>query len=89
MLIEQIVEFKLSGRGPPGRTCTSTTGYFYDKNKNLYDKSSSRLFFTFKILHERHCILLSPIWAKSLTKFNFKMQDFKLVLDLNCEQKED
>ena len=28
-------------------------------------------------------------WAKSLTKLNSKMQDFKRVLDLNCKQKED
>ena len=31
----------------------------------------------------------SPTWAKSLKKFNQKMQDFKRVLDLNCKQKED
>ena len=37
----------------------------------------------------RQCILLPPIWAKSLTKFNPKMQDFKRAFDLNCEQKED
>ena len=30
MLIEQIIEFYLRGRG---RTCTPTTGYFYDKTK--------------------------------------------------------
>ena len=29
-----------------------------------------------------------PTWAKSLTKFNPKMQDFKRVLDLNCKKKE-
>ena len=33
MLIEQIIEFKLKGFGPPSRTCTPTTGYFYDKTK--------------------------------------------------------
>ena len=33
MLIEQITEFELRGPGPPGRTCTPTTGYFYDKTK--------------------------------------------------------
>ena len=31
----------------------------------------------------------SPYEAKSLTKFNLKMQDFKRVLDVNCKQKED
>ena len=38
MLIELIIEFKWKGPGPPGRTCTPTTGYFHDKvgicNKN-------------------------------------------------------
>ena len=33
MLIEQIIEFELSGPGPPRRTCTNTTGYFHDKTK--------------------------------------------------------
>ena len=33
MLIEQIVELQLRGPGPPGLTCTSTTGYFHDKRK--------------------------------------------------------
>ena len=35
MLIEQIIEFELKGPGPPGRTCTPKTGYFYD-NKNFF-----------------------------------------------------
>ena len=26
-------EFESRGPGPPGRTCTSTTGYFHDKTK--------------------------------------------------------
>ena len=33
MLIEQIIEFELSEPGPPGRTCTPTTGYFHDLTK--------------------------------------------------------
>ena len=33
MLFEQITEFELRRLGPPGRTYTSTTGYFYDKTK--------------------------------------------------------
>ena len=32
MLMEQIIEFKLSEPGP-GRLCTPKTGYFYDKTK--------------------------------------------------------
>ena len=33
MLIEQVIEFKLRGPGPPDCTRTSTTGYFYNKTK--------------------------------------------------------
>ena len=31
MLIEQIIEFELREPGRQSRTCTPTTGYFYDK----------------------------------------------------------
>ena len=31
MLIELIIESNWKGPGPPGRTCTPTTGYFHDK----------------------------------------------------------
>ena len=31
--------------------------------------------------------LTSPTWAKLLTKFNPKMQDFKRVLDLNLSKR--
>ena len=33
MLIEQIIELQLRGPGPPGPTCTSKTGQFYNKTK--------------------------------------------------------
>ena len=33
MLIEQIIEFELRGPGPPGRTCTPTTGNVHHKTK--------------------------------------------------------
>ena len=33
MLIEQVIEFKLSGLGPLDRTCTPTTDYFLVKTK--------------------------------------------------------
>ena len=82
MLIEQIIEFKLTGSGLPGSTCPPTTDYFYDKTK-ISRKSLCGLLFTAKIL--RRCTLLSFAWAKSLSKFNPKMQDFKRVLDLNCK----
>ena len=35
----------------------------------------------------RQCTLLTPTWAKLLTKFKRKMQDFKRVLDVNCKLK--
>ena len=33
MLIEQIIEFELTGPGLPGLTCTPITGHFHDKTK--------------------------------------------------------
>ena len=84
MLIEQI--FELRGSGPPGPICTLTTGCFHDKTiiskKNIRVDSSLQLKYC-----RRQCILLPPTWAKPLTKFNPKMQDFKRILDLNCKQK--
>ena len=44
------------------------------------------MLFTAKILQEA-MYFTSPTWAKSLTKFNPKTQDFKRVLDLNSKQK--
>ena len=52
MLIEQNIELQLREPGLPGRTCTPKTGYFHEKNKNLYGKSLSGLLFTAKILVE-------------------------------------
>ena len=94
MLIEQI--FELRGPGPPGRVCIPITGCFHDET--IIPKENIRLvcylllkyglLFTAKIL-QKAMHLLPPTWAKSLTKFNPKMQDVKRVLDLNCKQKED
>ena len=58
------------------------------QNNNLLGKFLSELLFAAKILQEA-MYFTSPTWAKSLTKFNPKMQDFKRVLDLNCQQKKD
>ena len=62
MLISEIIEFKIRGLGLPGRACTSTTDYFYDKTKiskeNLRGDHYSLL---------KYC---SPTWAKPLTKLN-------------------
>ena len=84
MLIEQIIEFELREPGPPGRTCTPTTGYFYDKTK--MSKANHRVDYYLLLKYcWRLCNFLPPTWAKSLTKFNPNMQDFKRVLDLDCK----
>ena len=88
MLIEQITEFELRGPGPPGRTCTPTTGYFYDKTKISMSNLSVYYYLLLKCC-TRQCTLLPLTWTKSLTKFNIKIQDFKRVLDSNCKQNED
>ena len=58
MLIKQVIEFEWRGSGPPGRTCTLITAYFY----YLLPKYCSR-----------QCVLVPPTWAKSFTKFSTKM----------------
>ena len=86
MLIEQI--FELRGPGPFGHICTPVTSCFHDKT--IISKENFRLdcYLLLKYCTRQHT-LLPPTWAKSLTKFNSKMQDFKRVLDLNCKQNED
>ena len=79
MLIEQI--FELRGPGPPGRIGTPITGCFL--GKAITSKENIRLHCYLLLKYcRRQCTLLSPTWAKSLTKFNPKMQDFKRVLGL-------
>ena len=86
MLIEQITE--LRGPGPLGRICTAITRCFHDKT--IISKENIRLdYFLLLKYCRRLCTLLPPTWAKSLTTFNPKMQDFQRVLDLNCKQKVD
>ena len=86
MLIEQL--FELRGPWPPGRVCTPITGSFHDKT--IISKENNRLHCNLLLKYCRNpCTLLPSILAKSLTKFNPKMQDFKQALDLNCKQKED
>ena len=78
MFIEQI--FELRDPGPPGRICTSITGCFHDKT--LISKENIRVDCYLLLKYcGRQCSLLLPSWAKSLTKFNPKMQDFERVLD--------
>ena len=84
MLIEQVFEFQLKGSGPPGRKYALQLIIFITKqNNDVQGKFSSGIVFT-KILQEV-MYLTSPTWAKSLIKFNTKMQYFYLVLDLNCK----
>ena len=84
MLIEQIIEFELRVPKPPGRTFTPITGYFHDKTKISQKNLRVDCYLLLKYCR-RQCTLLPPTWAKSLTKFNPKMQDFKRVLDSNCK----
>ena len=84
MLIEQIIEFELSGPGSPGRTYTPTAGYFHDKTK--ISKKYLRLGYYLLLKYcRKQCTLFPPTQAKSLTKLNPKIQDFKRVLELNCK----
>ena len=85
MLIEQI--FELRGPGPPGRICASITACFHDKTIISKENILLDCYLLLKYC-SRQCTLLLPTWAKSFTKLNPKMQDFKRVLDLNYKQKE-
>ena len=84
MLIEQI--FELRRPGPPGRICTSITGCFHWKVK--ISKKNIRLDCCLLLKYFRkQCTLLPPTWAKSLTKLNPKMQDFKRVSDIASKRR--
>ena len=66
MLIEQIIEFQLRGPGPPGRTCTPTTGKLHDKTK--ISKENIRVDYYLLLKYcRRQCALLTSTWTKSLT----------------------
>ena len=86
MLIERIfalIECSLKGPEPPGRTYTSITDCFHDKT--IISKENLQVYCYLLLKYcTRQCTLLLPNWAKALTKFNPKRQDFKRVLDLNC-----
>ena len=84
MLIEQIIKFELRGPGPPGRTCTPKLVIFMTKQESLQEDLRVDYYLLLKYCR-RQCILLPTTWAKSLTEFNAKMQDFKCVLSLNCK----
>ena len=84
MLVELFIKFNWKGPGLPGRTYISTTGYFHDKI-GICKKNHRLSYYLLLKYCSSQCTLLPPTWAKSLTKFVTKMQDFKRVLDLNCE----
>ena len=86
MLIEQI--FELRGSGPFDQTCTPITDCFHGKTIISTENLRVDCYLLLKYC-KRQCTLLSSTYAKSRTKSNPKMQDFKSVLDLNCKQKED
>ena len=68
--------------GLPGRTCTRKLVVFMTNRKF---KENLRVDYYLLLKYwRRQCILLPSTWAKSLTKFKIKMQDFERVLDLNC-----
>ena len=79
MHIKQSFEFR--GSEPYGRICTPITGCFHDKTKISLKNLQVDCYLLLKYCRRR-CTLLPPTWAKSLTKSNPKMQDFKRVLDL-------
>ena len=79
MLIEPIIEIELKGLGPPSRTCTSKLVIFMTKQKSHQEDLRVDYYLPLKYCR-RQCILLPSIRAKSFTKFNAKMQDFKRVL---------
>ena len=84
MLIEQI--FELRGPETPGCICTPITGCFH--GKPMISKENFRVDCYLPLKYcRRQCTLLPPTWAKSLTKFNPKIQGFKRALNLNCKQR--
>ena len=84
MLTEHI--FELRGPGPPGRTCTAATGCFHDKAIISKENIRQDCYLLLKYCRSQY-FLLPLTWAKSLTKLNPIMQDFKRVLDLDCKKR--
>ena len=72
MLIEQIIKVKWRGPGPPRHACTPITAYVHDKTKISTENLRVDHYLLLKYCR-RQSALLSPIWAKSRTKFSTKM----------------
>ena len=77
MFIEQTIKFEFRGLASLGHVFTPATGYFYDKTKISKEYLRVDYYLLLKYC-SRQCTLLSPTRAKLLTKFNAKMQDFKM-----------
>ena len=77
MFIEQSIKFEFGRLVPLGRICAPATDYFYGKTK-ISQKNLRVDYYLLLKYCTRQCTLLSPTRAKSLTKFNTKMQDFKM-----------
>ena len=82
MLIKQVIEIELRGPWPLAVNALLQLAIFMTKQKSL-GKNLGVDHYLLPKYCRRQCTLLPLAWAKSLTKFNPKMQDFKHVLDLN------
>ena len=77
MFIEQTIKFEFRGLVPLDGICAPAIDYFHDKTK--ISKKNLRVDYYLLLKYcTRQCTLLSPNRAKSLTKFNTKVQDFKM-----------
>ena len=83
--------FELRGPGPLGRIYYVLYSYNWLFNdKTIISTENIRLDCYLLLKYcRRQCTLFPLTWAKSLTKFDPKIQNFKRILDLNCLQKKD
>ena len=84
MLIGYVIEFKLRGPESPDRAYTPKLVIFVINQTFIKDNFRVDYYLLLKYC-SMQCILLSLTWAKSLAKFNTKMQAFERVLNLNCK----
>ena len=72
MFIEQIIEFEWRRLGPPNRTFTPVTAYFYEKTKIF--KENLRIYnYLLLRYYRRQYALLPSTRAKTLTKLSNKL----------------
>ena len=81
MLIEQIIEFELRMPRPLEVHVFLKLAIFMTKQKSLRQYNRLKYYLMLNILLKA-MYRDSLTWAKSLTKFDPKMQNFKRVLDL-------